>query len=150
MADPRIYSQQLEEETGRKRAWDGYVVDRDHNYPQKYPLGIDHLNVDWRAPTTNLRSMDAFWEITETLRNGWSRLSTDAKQAWSFRQQDNYIPATQTLAAATGRLSTGVGVTGMGLHEDIDPSLGGGFIAVLHDATPPHQLQYAVQQTRPQ
>lgn len=103
-------------------------IDRNWNYPQKYPLPIDRYRVDYWRPTVSMGSIDVE-ELWERSRNGWKRCSDASKRKWAFRPSANYVPF--DWASANGHPSGKVGVCGELTTEEMDPNLGGGYRAVL-------------------
>ena len=149
MADPRIYSLDLEDEY-YNRSVAPYVPKEErmnNRYPNTYPLGIDRYRVDFKKPTLNLRSRDAASEQND-IWYGWKRLGYEAKQRWAFAPSENYKKV--NIALLTGHPSGKVGITGELITEEIDDNLGGGYFADMshvdynarNQVVPPNKLRF--------
>lgn len=107
-------------------------VDRDHNYPFGYPKQNDRFYVAHNKPVHKLSSVDGA-AIDEVARYGFNRLGYEAKQRYAFAPAANYVPFNAAQAAGHG---WGTGPKGNFPHEDLDESLGGGYVAVIKPAPP--------------
>jgi hypothetical protein len=102
----------------------------DHNYPNKYPLQNDRYHVAFNKPVHMLRPVDGA-HIDEVARYGFNRLGYEAKQRYAFAPAENYVPFNPAIGAGHG---WGTGPKGNFPHEDLDESLGGGYVAVIKAA----------------
>jgi hypothetical protein len=105
-------------------------AERDHNYPNKYPLQNDRYHVAFNKPVHMLRPVDGA-HIDEVARYGFNRLGYEAKQRYAFAPAENYVPFNPAIGAGHG---WGTGPKGNFPHEDLDESLGGGYVAVIKAA----------------
>lgn len=128
--DQRPYRTNEEEYAAMAARVPPYVPrhERDHTYPSKYPNGIDQYRVDYWRPTIKVGQIDV-GSIVDNVRNGWKRCGDLSKQNWAFNPAPNYVPF--NLAEANGHPSGKVSITGELVTEEMDPVLGGGYIAVL-------------------
>lgn len=108
------------------------VTERDYNYPQKYPLGVDRLHVNTKAPVFLLRPIDAA-HIADVAKNGFARIGNQAKQAFAFAPAPSYQK--YNIAQQNGH-AKGTGPLGNYPHEDLDEETGGGYVAELIPAPP--------------
>lgn len=113
------------------------IVDRDQNYPLKYPLHVDRYHVGFDKPAHYLRPVDGA-HINEVTKNGFKRLGYEAKQRYAFAPAENYIPFNSATLRGHGH---GTGPKGNFPHEDLDESLGGGYVAVIEAAPGVYQRQ---------
>lgn len=104
--------------------------ERDHNYPFGYPKQNDRFHVAHNKPVHKLCSVDAA-AINESAQYGFNRLGYEAKQRFAFAPAANYVPFNAAQAAGHG---WGTGPKGNFPHEDLDESLGGGYVAVIKAA----------------
>lgn len=126
----RPYDTNEQEYAGVASTAEPYVqpIDRDHNYPQKYPLPIDRYRIDYWRPVVAPGSIDVE-ALYERATQGWKRCNWETKRKWAFRPSQNSQP--WNWAAANGHPSGKVGVTGELVTEEMDPELGGGQTILL-------------------
>jgi hypothetical protein len=105
--------------------------DRNHTYPQKYPLAIDRYRTAWDQPIIQMRSFDA-GSAVDDLRNGFKRMGWETRAKYAFRPRANYIP--YNMALANGHPSGRVGISGELVTDEMNEDLGGGYVCQMRHA----------------